>query len=793
MSDNALAIPDEQRALKAMNVKSPRPEKPDKLQDGPAALRENAMVAWASLREKLTRSETPATMALLDNAYITALEAHGPKTRQSGEPYITHPIAVTEILLELGLDAPALAAALLHDVAEDTKLDVLDIEKLFGPEVALLVDGVTKLGKVQLSTGGRARASSEKKEKSASERAYETGSQEEQQAENIRKMLIAMNADIRVILIKLADRLHNMRTLQYKNEESRLRIARETLDIYAPIAHRLGVRWIKEELEDLSLRFMDPHAYEEARESMEALSGERRAFLAETQQRLLDCVLPLCPDAEVSGRIKSVHGIYRKMFLQHKSFDEIFDVFAVRILVNTKEECYNALGLIHASFTAIPGRLKDYISMPKPNGYQSLHTVVLVRKPDADGIPFEVQIRTKEMHQMAEYGVAAHWKYKLKYKGKSPLDKQLDWLRKLVDAQKEGEEPEDLVQTLKSDFVPEEVYVFTPKGDIINLPQGATVIDFAYQIHSGVGERMIGAKVDGRIVTLETELKTGQIVSIMTSPPPGKGPSRDWLAIAKTSSARSKIRSWFKREMREENVQRGREELERELNRNRISFTDEDFREVLQSAAKRQRFDTVDDYCAAIGYGGVSVFRMLSYFKEESGRLQRKREIPQDTLEITEVKKSTRSKLGIIVEGLDGVLVKFARCCTPIPGDPIIGFITRGHGVSIHTQSCTNASDARREAEPGRWLTAYWEESVNERFEAALLIEHRDRIGMLSDVSTLCANMRVPIADFNSRHDKSGLRSFTLNVVVSGSEQFERLLGRIREIKGVMNISRFQE
>jgi len=735
-----------------------------------SAVRQIADAAWESLRKKLAQNENPDGIALLNKAYTTALEAHGLTPRQSGEPYITHPIAVTEILCELGLDTPALAAALLHDVAEDTEFKIPKVKELFGKEIAHLVNGVTKLGKIQLST------------------------QEEQQAENIRKMLIAMSDDIRVILIKLADRLHNMRTLEFKKEDSQRRIARETLDIYAPIAHRLGIRWIKEELEDLSLRFMDPHAYKEAQDSMEALSGERRAFLAETQQRLLKCVLPLCADAEVSGRIKSVHGVYRKMFLQNKNFDEIYDVFAVRILVNTKEECYNALGLIHESFTAIPGRLKDYISMPKPNGYQSLHTVVLVRKPDADGIPFEVQIRTKEMHQMAEYGVAAHWKYKQNYKGKNrPMDKQLDWLRKLVDEQKEGAEAEDLVQTLKSDFVPEEVYVFTPKGDIINLPQGATVIDFAYAIHSGVGERMIGAKVDGRIVTLETELKTGEIVSIMTSPPPGKGPSRDWLSIAKTSSARSKIRAWFKREMRDENIQRGRDELERELNKNRISFTDEDFGDVLQNAAKRQRFETVEDYYAAIGYGGVSIFRMLSYFKEEAGKLQRKRKTPKDELEITNIKKRGKSKTGIIIEGHDDVLVKFAHCCSPIPGDPIIGFITRGHGVSIHTQDCNNASITRREADPGRWLDAYWEKNATESFEAALLLEHNDRLGVLADVSTLCTAMHIPISGFNSKGEKNGLRSFSLNLVLSSTEQYNRLVGRIREIKGVVNVSRFQE
>ncbi|MDR1805642.1 MAG: bifunctional (p)ppGpp synthetase/guanosine-3',5'-bis(diphosphate) 3'-pyrophosphohydrolase [Clostridium sp.] len=735
-----------------------------------SAVKQIADAAWAELRAKLEQTETPEDLELLDKAYSLALEAHGLTPRLSGEPYITHPIAVTKILHELGLDAPALAAALLHDVVEDTDVTIEDIEKLFGAEVAVLVSGVTKLGKVQLST------------------------QEEQQAENIRKMLIAMNADIRVILIKLADRLHNMRTLQYKKPASQLRIAKETLDIYAPIAHRLGVRWIKEELEDLSLRFMDPHAYEEVRRSMEALSDERQQFLAETQQKLLDCVRPLCPDAEVSGRIKSVHGIYRKMFLQNKNFDEIFDVFAVRILVNTKEECYNALGLIHESFTAIPGRLKDYISMPKPNGYQSLHTVVLVRKSGAEGIPFEVQIRTKQMHQMAEYGVAAHWKYKLQYSGKSPLDKQLDWLRKLVDAQREGEEAEDLVKTLKSDFVPEEVYILTPKGDIINLPQGATVIDFAYAIHSGVGERMIGAKVNGRIVPLDTELKTGEIVSVMTSPPPGKGPSRDWLSIAKTSSARAKIRAWFKREMREENIQRGREELERELHRNRIFFADEEYQDILISAARRHRFEEVDDFFAAIGYGGVSVFRMLSYFKEEENKLRQKHRDEEELITASNaVKKRVRSKEGVVVEGLDDVLVKFAHCCSPIPGDPIIGFITRGHGVSIHTQSCTNASPRRQEQEPGRWLKAYWDTESNERFETALLIEYHDRIGILSDVSTICANMHIPISDFSSRHAKDEIRAFTLSVVVAGAEQFARLQARINEIKGVVSVSRFQE
>ncbi|MDR0883482.1 MAG: bifunctional (p)ppGpp synthetase/guanosine-3',5'-bis(diphosphate) 3'-pyrophosphohydrolase [Oscillospiraceae bacterium] len=745
--------------------------------DDPETMRALADTAYARLRKKLVDDDsTPQTLCLMDRAYAYALDAHGLQKRRSGEPYITHPVAVAEILLEFGLDPPTLVAAMLHDVAEDTQVTLPAITKAFGEEIAKLVDGVTKLTKLEITQG----------------------TVEEQQAENIRKMLISMSADIRVILIKLADRLHNLRTLEFMPTEKQLQKARETLDIFAPIAHRLGVRWVKEELEDLSLRYIDSPAFAEVRDFLEKHSAERTDFLRSTQQAILDCVRTLCPDAEVSGRIKSTYGIYRKMFLQHKDFDELFDVFAVRVIVNTKEECYNALGLIHAAFTPIAGRLKDYISMPKPNGYQSIHTVVLVRKHGEDGIPFEVQIRTREMHEMAEYGVAAHWKYKRQLVGASTaLDKQLDWLRKLVDAQREVDESEDLVQTLKSDFVPEEIYISTPKGDIIALPQGATVIDFAYAIHSGVGERMIGAKINARITPLDTELKTGQIVSIMTSPPPGDGPSRDWLSIAKTSSARSKIRSWFKRKERPENVRRGREELEKELGRNKIFFADDDLQDVLQDAARRHHFEHIDDFYAAIGYGGLSVFRMLSYFNGEAKERARARDaaLAGDTLQITapaEIRRA-RSKEGVVVEGLDDVLLSFGRCCMPLPGDDIIGFITRGHGVRIHKQDCTNASDKLRAKEPGRWLTAYWDTAQSGRFEASLLVEYQNRIGMLADISTLCANMHVDIAHFGSRGVKDDQRSLVLGVMVSGPEQVSRLRTRILEIRNVTNVERFME
>ncbi len=693
-------------------------------------------------------------------AYRIASEAHEGQKRLSGEPYIMHPLSVAIILASLGMDEASIIAALLHDTVEDTKMTNADVRAEFGETIAELVEGVTKIGKVSLQT------------------------KEEQQAENIRKMLMAMSRDIRVIIIKLADRLHNMRTLMFKAEQRRREIALETIEIYAPIAHRLGIRPIKEELEDLSISYLDHVAYQEIEDSLEKQSRTRNEFLEDIKVRIAERIETVVTGAQVSGRIKSVHGIYRKMYMQNKNFDQIYDIYAVRIIVDTVIDCYNCLGVIHDMFKPIPGRFKDYISTPKPNMYQSLHTTVLGK----EGIPFEVQIRTWEMHHTAEFGIAAHWKYKLGINSTAKFEERLNWIRQLLENQSEDENVEDIVSTIKSDLVPEEVFVFTPKGDVFSLPSGATVIDFAYAIHSAVGNKMVGAKVDGRIVPLEYKVKTGEIIEIMTSSQQGKGPSRDWLNIVKTSQARSKIRQWFKKERREENIAEGKAQIEREFKRNFIRFTEAEYNEFIAKVAERQHCKTVDDFYAAIGYGGVSLIRLMPKIKEDYSKLHK---ADEPVITIAPVKKRTKSKEGVIVEGIDNCLIKFSRCCNPLPGDDIIGFITRGHGVSIHTKKCTNVpDDISKAGEPERWITAYWDTNVREDFKCTLQLFCLNRIGLLADVSSLLANMRIMINDISTRNTKDGRAIIMVTVSVNGVEHLNALVSKIEKIDGVLSIER---
>ncbi|MCL2022941.1 MAG: RelA/SpoT family protein [Oscillospiraceae bacterium] len=755
------------------------PKKNPMLEENPekAAIKAESDAAWLPLRERLKKTDGQ-NLADLDKAYNVALEHHGLERRRDGKPFITHPIAVAEILLDMGMDSPAIAAAILHDVAEDTKFGIDSIKKEFGSEIALLVDGVTKLKKARKETKGDIHS--------------QTMEKEELQALSITKMLNAMNSDIRVILIKLADRLHNIRTLQFMSQYKHRTIARETLQIYAPIAHRIGLRWIKEELEDTSLRFLDPLSYKEIGEYVDRTFKEKETLLKEVQEKVWESVKNLCKTAVVSGRVKSKYAIYRKTIAQNRRIDSIFDIFAIRILVNKKDECLSAIGCVYDVYpTYINERYKDYLHKPKENGYQSLHTVIVV-----DGTPIEIQVRTKEMQHIAEYGIAAHWKYKLKNKdgGTVNIDHQLKWLRKLLEAQQEGVEADELVETIKTDFVPEVISVLTPRGDSINLPRGATVIDFAYAIHTGVAERMIGATMNGEIVPLNKKLTTGAVVSILTSAPPGKGPSRSWLSIAKTNSARSKIKAWFKREQREENIACGREELERELRRVHISFSDADMEQILKAAAKRQRLSSVDDFLAALGYGGIPVANVMPFFKDEAHKIHLRNNPPDDTITIdTRATKKKRSQFGVIVEDMDDVLLKLANCCTPIPGDEIIGFITRGHGVSIHTVSCKNVSEARRAQEPERWLKAHWETKESDRFEVTFLLEYNDRMGFLRDVSELCTKMNIPITDFAKRGSVKDVHRMSLKVVMNVKEQYDWLLTRMKEIKGMIGVARFQE
>ena len=731
------------------------------------------MYTFEDLMQALKESNRPYDFDMITEAYRYADKAHEGQMRQSGDPYITHPIAVAQILLELGMDTETICAGLLHDVVEDTSTTLDDIKRLFGADVALMVDGVTKLTKLSYST------------------------KEQRQAENVRKMLLAMAKDVRVIIVKLSDRLHNMRTGEYWKEYKRREKALETMEVYAPLADRLGIRSIKEELEDISLRFLDPIAYEEIERLLKLKKEERENFLANIQQKIRDRLEKEHMKFFLQSRVKSIYGIYRKVYVQGRNFDEIYDVYAVRVIVDTVYECYAVLGLMHDAFTPIPKRFKDYISTPKANMYQSLHTTVL----DRGGIPFEIQIRTWDMHYTAEYGIAAHWKYKAGIEKKDKLEERLAWVRQLLEVQQDSGDAQDIVRSIKSDIAPEECFVFTPKGDVINLPIGSTVIDFAYAIHSEVGNRMTGAKVDGRMVSLDFKLETGMIVEIITSKGPGNGPSRDWLKIVKTSEARTKIRAWFKKERREENIITGKEELEREFRRNLINVAEEDYEEFILGFARRQHINTVDDFYAAIGYGGVLLSRLMPRVKEEFQKTYRSAAEEEKKAAIAQqnaqpVKKPMgKPTSGVIIEGLDSCLVKFARCCNPLPGDPIVGFITRGYGVSIHKQDCVNVLNSPKENE-GRWVHAEWasnSSALNEKFKSIIDItsQPQQNATLIADVTIMLCNMHIPIHGLIAKEssDKSVLM-LQLTVEVNGVEQLNNLLNSLRSIKGVEDVRR---
>ena len=718
-----------------------------------------------NLKKTLETYLPPEQIARIEKAYITARNAHEGQVRSSGEPYITHPVAVAQILAEMGMDGDSICAALLHDVVEDTPVTDQQIRTSFVESVEQLVDGVTKIGQIPFSA-----------------------TQEEQQNENIRKMFLAMSRDIRVIIIKLADRVHNMRTLSFMPEEKRRFKAKETLEIYAPIAHRLGIRDFKEELEDLAIRYLDPVAYEEISKTLESQVESRQQFLDSIQKEIGERVRQEVPNAHLSGRIKSVHGIYRKTYMLGRTIDEIYDIYAVRIIVDSVFECYYCLGIIHDMFNPLPGRFKDYISTPKPNMYQSLHTTVIGKA----GIPFEVQIRTWEMHHTAEYGIAAHWKYKLGIGGKDKFEERLAWIRQLLENQKESDDVEEIVNVIKTDFTPDEVFAFTPKGDVISLPMGSSIVDFAYAIHSAVGSKMIGAKVDGRITTLDHKINNGEIIEILTTSNP-RGPSRDWLKIAKTSSARSKIKSWFKKEKRDENIVEGRAEVEREFRRNNIILPEKQMMEFLQKVAEKQRFSSVDDLFASIGYGGLSLNKIMPRIREEYNKLQKENEDvkPAETVQVPPVKKVMKSPEGIIIEGIDNCLVKFSRCCDPLPGDEIIGFITRGHGVSIHTRQCSNVpKNIALCAEPERWVKATWDTKASSDYRVTLGVTCINRVGMLADLSTALANMHVMIHSLFTKESKDSRVVIYLTITVNSAEHLRNLSEKLRKIKGVLSVER---
>ena len=706
----------------------------------------------------------------IEAAYRLAEEKHREQKRSSGEPYIIHPLSVAAILVGLGMDSESVMAGLLHDVVEDTDCCIEEIQRTFGKDVALLIDGVTKLTKIPYS------------------------SREEQQAENLRKMLMAMAEDIRVIIIKFADRMHNLSTLEYMSPQKQRDKAVECLEVYAPIADRLGIRTVKEYMEDVSLKYLDPQAYQEIEEDLSSRSNSSKQFIEDTKALIRSRTEASIPDVYIEGRVKSVYGIYRKMFVQGKDFDEIYDVFAVRVIVDTIEDCYNVLGIIHDMFQPLPGRFKDYISMPKPNMYQSLHTTVITKA----GVPFEVQIRTWEMHHTAEYGIAAHWKYKLGMSAKesdnSPLDDRLAWIRQMLENQAESEDVTDLVHSIKSDLIPEEVFVFTPKGDVINLPLGSTVIDFAYAIHSAVGNRMIGAKVDKRIVPLDYKVKTGEIIEIITTKEAGKGPNRDWLTLVRTSEARNKIRAWFKKEKRDENIVEGKAELEREFKRSNIRLTQELMEYMIESVGKRHNCSTEEDFYAAIGYGGIQLWKVLPRIKEEAQRLQ-KVAAPEQLQELpppVSPEPKRRMASGVLVEGMDNCLIKFSRCCNPLPGDEIIGFITRGFGVSIHKRSCSNVPrDLTQCPEPERWVNAHWAGEVKDDFKSTLHIVAVDRGGLLADVTQQLFSMKIFIHSLNSRQERGTDNAvISATISINGLPQLRNIIDRLSKIPGVVSIDR---
>lgn len=721
---------------------------------------------YAELLEKIKKvHQSENEINIINKAFEVAKKQHGGQLRRSGEPYIIHPIAVADILVNFGMDYQSLVAALLHDVVEDTDYTLDELKAEFGGEIAVLVDGVTKLGHLQLS---------------------EKDSREEQQAENISKMLLAMSKDIRVIVIKLADRLHNMRTLEYVAPQKQRDKALETLEIFAPISHRLGIRSVKEELEDRAIRFLDPVAYAGIEEQLHNFNASGNEFLNNIKNRILERVKETVPNATISGRIKSVHGIYRKMYMQNKQFSEIYDIYAVRIIVDTIGDCYNCLGIIHDMFSPLPGRFKDYISTPKPNRYQSLHTTVIGK----DAIPFEVQIRTWEMHRTAELGIAAHWKYKVGMTsgGKENFNDGLDWIKEMLEVQEESGDAREIVSSIKTDLVPEEVFVFTPKGDVINVPQGSTIIDFAYSIHTAVGHKMMGAKVDGRIVPLDYVVKTGEIVEILTSSQPGKGPSRDWLNIAKSSKAKSRIRSWFKNEKRDENIAEGKAEIEREFKRNYIRLTEEEYEIFIKKLAARQHLDSVDDFYAAIGYGGLSVSKQMPYIKDEYHKNYDKSHIEEISAKQPAKRKS---KDGIIVDGIDNCLIKFSRCCNPLPGDKVIGFITRGHGVSVHKADCVNVpADIAHCAEPERWVKVHWDTATSDKYSATITVTCLKRMGLIADVSQQIANMKVNIAGLTTHDTKDGRCIIEVTVQVEGIEHLKSLASKIEKVQGVISVER---
>ena len=717
---------------------------------------------YDSLMRTIATRNMNVDMGAIERAIRYAENKHASQKRKDGSPYIIHPLAVAEIVAEIGLDTDAILGALLHDCIEDTDSTYDEIARQFGSTVAALVEGVTKLTRVEYST------------------------LEEQQMENLRKMFMAMSRDIRVILIKIADRLHNTRTMQYQSPAKQISKSRETMDIYAPLAHRLGMQKIKWELEDTSLKYLDPEGYNEIMRYLDAHQAEADEFMKAIQSKITTRLSAVGIHGSIYGRIKHVYSIYRKMKAQGKRIDELYDLYAFRVIVDSIPDCYNVLGHIHDLFNLVPGRFKDYISTPKPNMYQSLHTTVIGRQ----GIPFEVQIRTWEMHETAEYGIAAHWKYKQGVDGGD--EKQFEWVRRLLETQQETD-AEDYIHSLKVEMFDDEVFVFTPKGKVMSLPSGSTPIDFAYAIHSGVGNAMVGAKVNNRIASYDQQLANGDIVEILT-PKTAKGPSRDWLNICKSNQARTKIKQWFKKEKREDNIVHGKASFEGELRRAGISPSVLQDQELLPGLLKKLSFDCLDDMYAAIGYGGLTAAKAFGRIRDDltrAGREKQQKELLKQP-EQPSVRQSRHKDSGVIVEDIDSCMIKFSRCCTPVPGDDIIGFITKGYGVSIHRRDCPNAAGANDPRQAGRWVHVAWCTDAEKPFTTTLEVDSTDRDGIWLDIATVLNASKVKVTELSGRDMPAGKARTIATFEVKNVQELETIRTKIRALSGVLDVRRGQ-
>ena len=714
---------------------------------------------------ELVQKNSKANTDIIYIAYKLAKNAHKGQFRRSGAPYIEHPVQIAEIAAELGLDTTAIAASLLHDVVEDTGYTYKDIEGLFGTQVAELVDGVTKLEKIQYSTI------------------------EEQQVENLRKMFLAMAKDIRVVIIKLIDRLHNMRTLKFMSPHKQLEKARETLEVYAPLAHRLGMSKLKIELEDLSLKYLDPISYEEIRENISQKKSERQEYIEQIIDTLEEKIKELNISGKVTGRAKHFYSIFRKMYMQNKTLDEIYDLFAVRVIVDSISDCYAVLGAVHELYTPVPMRVKDYIAMPKPNMYQSLHTTVI----DNHGTPFEIQIRTWDMHKVAEEGIAAHWKYKEGVNGSTDMDSKLEWVRQLLETQSDTLDTDDFFNTLKIDLFADEVFVFTPQGKVICLPAKSTVIDFAFAIHSQVGYKMSGAKVNGKIVPNNYILQNGEIIEILNTNT--HGPSRDWLKIVRTNQAKNKINQWFKKQNREENIIQGKDMIDREIRRLGFSHNQLFREEWVLRLMRRYSFQGIDDLYASVGYGGLSaqkvVVSLRDNYKAEMKEQKQKEDFLNQPNAQTNDKKKNANK-GIIVKGIDNCLVRLSGCCNPVPGDEIVGFITRGRGISVHRRDCPNMNpESMTPADKARFIEVYWEDGVaSDTYIANIQVEGVERDGLLLELSAMLSEMKINLKSVNANVTKQNVAVIQFGLEIKNTKDLDLLMKRIKQIKDIISVKR---